>query len=289
MNEDHWQGKVAVITGAASGIGAGLARHAAKVGMVVIAADVDEKGLGELQDTAAAQDHSIHIVTTDVADAEAVEQLATTAFDRHGKVNLFFNNAGVLVDGKSWERSTRDWRWIVDVNIMGVVHGIRSFVPRMLHQGEEGRVINTSSIGGLLGGGAYMAPYQGTKHCVTAISESLYRELELESAPVSASVLCPAEVVTGIWHSDRLRAAHEHNQLSSDAEQQFHDMVAEGVAQGLTPDEFATRVFAGIEEGKFWLLPQPEFKPMFGLRTDSIHEESNPLSMEDMMRMIDTD
>src|SRR5690606_20990427 len=149
--------------------------------------------------------HSVITAKLDVSDAAAVEALAASVFETHGKVNLLFNNAGVLVDGKSWERSLDDWRWIFDVNVMGVIHGIRSFVPRMLSQGEAGRVINTSSIGGLMGGGAFMGPYQSTKHAVTALSETLFRELAQESAPVSASVLCPAEVAPAIWESARLR------------------------------------------------------------------------------------
>lgn len=279
----NWEGKVAVVTGAASGIGAGLARHCLKLGMSVIATDVDGQGLDALL---ADGDENAAALTTrlvDVSDESAVEQLAEMVFTEHGRVNLLFNNAGVLVDGKSWERKAADWRWLLDVNVMGVVHGIGSFVPRMLQQGEEGRIINTSSIGGLLGGGAYMAPYQGTKHMVTAISESLYQELALEPAPVSASVLCPAEVATGIWESDRLRPQAQRNVLSSPAEQASHDMIARGVAAGLQVDEFAQRVFTGIEAGNFWLLPQPAFKPMFAARNQSVLDETDPRSMMELM------
>lgn len=280
---NQWKNKVAVITGAGSGIGSGLARYAAAQGMHVIAADVDTQGLETLSESLKAQGQSIITVATDVSSPEAVEQLAQTAFEHYGRVNLLFNNAGVLVDGKSWERSVRDWEWCINVNIMGVVNGIRSFVPKMLQQDDQGRVINTSSIGGVLGGGAFLGPYQGTKHCVTAITETLYSELLSEQAPVTASVLCPAEVATGIWESDRLRAEEQHNKLGSEAEAQFRDFVADGVAKGLSPDEFAARVFAGIEADKFWLLPQPEFKPAYQLRVDSIMNESNPLSTEEML------
>lgn len=280
-----WDGKVAVVTGAASGIGAGLTRHCLQAGMVVVAADVDRAGLDRLSGDAGDRAGSLATVVLDVTDESAVDSFAETVFADHGRVNLLFNNAGVLVDGKSWERPTRDWRWLLDVNVMGVIHGIRSFIPRMLAQGEAGRVVNTSSIGGLLGGGAYMAPYQGTKHMVTAITESLYQELAAEPAPISASVLCPAEVATGIWESDRLRPEGEHNVLGSEAEQQAHNMIAEGVANGLDSDEFAQRVFAGIEAGKFWLLPQPEFKPMYAARSQSVMEETDPRSMMELLGM----
>lgn len=283
---NNWAGKVAVVTGAASGIGAGLARACVGRGMHVLAADVDIDGLEKLQ-TAQQNcgDGSVETVRLDVTDQMQLQQLAADVFEQFGEVNLLFNNAGVLVDGKSWERSTRDWRWSIDVNVMGVVHGIRAFVPRMLEQGSAGRIINTSSIGGLLGGAAFMAPYQGTKHMITAISESLYQELELEAAPIAASVLCPGEVATGIWNSDRLRSGEERNTLGSIQEQQFHDAVAGGVAAGLDADEFAVRVFQGIEAGRFWLLPQPEFKAMYAQRQQSVENESNPVCMPELMEL----
>jgi NAD(P)-dependent dehydrogenase (short-subunit alcohol dehydrogenase family) len=257
-----WNGQVAVITGAASGIGAGLARHASALGMRVIAADVDAEGLASIPSS------EQHLV--DVSDPAAVEALAASVFDRYGAVNLLFNNAGVLVDGKSWERSAEDWQWSLNVNVMGVVNGIRSFVPRMLAQGQAGRIVNTSSIGGLLGGSAFLGPYQGSKHCITAISETLYAELALEDAPITASVLCPGEVVSGIWESGRLRRPADRYELGSEAENAFHDTVAGMVADGLSPEEFASRAFAGIEADQFWILPQPEFKALFQQRVDAI-------------------
>lgn len=256
MND--WQGKVCVITGAGSGIGGGLARRAAALGMHVIGADVDEAGLAELEHTLHERGQSIETRRVDVRDEQAVEDLAHHVFTRHGKVNLLFNNAGVLVDGKSWERPLRDWRWSFDVNVFGVINGIRSFVPRMLAQGEPGRIVNTSSQGGLLGGGTFMAPYQASKHAVAALTESLHAELELEAAPVSASCLCPGEVSTHIWQSERLRPEAEHNRLGH-AEQQFHDMVAGMTESGSSPDEFAQETFAAIEAGRFWIVPGTTF------------------------------
>lgn len=197
----NWQGGVCVITGAGSGIGGGLARHAAAAGMHVVGVDVDEPGLARLEKAIRDHGQSIETRRVDLRDEAAVEALADHVFAKHGKVNLLFNNAGVLVDGKSWERPMRDWRWSFEVNVYGVIHGIRSFVPRMLKQGEPGRVVNTSSQGGLFGGGTFMGPYQASKHAVTVLSETLYAELALEEAPVTASCVCPAEVATGIWES----------------------------------------------------------------------------------------
>ena len=279
----QWKEKVAVITGAASGIGGGLARRCAELGMHVVVADVDRTGLDELEAAIASTAASTLVAPTDVRDDAAVEALAARVFDAHGKVHLLFNNAGVLVAGKCWERSIEDWRWNLDVNVMGVVHGIVSFVPRMLAQGEAGRVINTSSIGGLLGGGTFLGPYQTSKHAVVALTETLYAELELEDAPIAASVLCPGEVATGIFNSDRLRSEEERNHLGSEVERDFHESVASGVAAGLKPDEFALRVFEGLEAGNFWLIPQPEFKPLFEMRTRSILDGTNPISTASLM------
>jgi len=279
----QWQNQVAVITGAGSGIGSGLARHAASQGMHVVAADIDSRGLESLLEEIQGRGESIYTLEIDVTSAESVEAMAEDVFSRHGRVNLLFNNAGVLVNGATWTRSAEDWRWNFDVNVMGVVHGIRSFVPRMLEQAEAGRVINTGSIGGLLGGGPFMALYQGTKHAITAITESLYHELKLEDAPITASVLCPGEVATGIGESDRLRSEAERTRLKSTAEQQFHDALSRGIEAGLSPDEFSEKVFAAIAQDKFWLLPQPEFKPLVQMRTQGIVDESAPPSMDEMM------
>ena len=270
-----WTGRVCVITGAGSGIGAGLARQALQLGMQVIGADVDTAGLQQLSDTAPKNQGNLSTRALDITDADAVAKFAEWVYAEHGKVHLLFNNAGVLVDGKCWERPLRDWHWIIDVNLMGVVHGLHHFVPRMLQQGEPARVINTASIGGLLGGGTYMSPYQTTKHAVTVLTESLFKELAQEPGDVTASVLCPAEVATEIWHSDRLRPADQQVKLG-EAEQQFHDVVANNVAAGLSPDEFAAQVFRGIDAGQFWLIPDTAFMPMLEQRTAGIARQQNP-------------
>ncbi len=284
----QWKEKVAVITGAGSGIGAALAQQCAKQAMHIVAADVDADGLAALekaiqQESLAASISTHHV---DVRDEHAVEALAKFSFDNFSQVNLLFNNAGVLVDGKSWERSVKDWRWNFDVNVMGVVHGIHSFVPKMLAQKKSGKIINTASIGGLLGGGSFMAPYQGTKHAVVAITETLHAELAMESADITAACLCPGDTATGIWESDRLRPQAEHNQLNSEAEQQMHNAVADMCARGFTPQMIAEKTFQAIQDNHFWILPQPEFKPMFQMRVDAIMNETNPPSPEEIMAVM---
>lgn len=285
----NWHGSVCVVTGAGSGIGAGLARHAAAAGMHVIGADVDEPGLARLEQAIRDRGQSIETRRVDVRDEQAVEAFAAHVFARHGKVNLLFNNAGVLVDGKSWERPMRDWRWSFDVNVFGVIHGIRSFVPRMLRQGAPGRIVNTSSQGGLFGGGTFMGPYQASKHAVAVISETLYAELALENAPVTASCVCPAEVATGIWDSDRLRPAAERNRLGSEGERQFHDSVAGAVARSMTPEAFAAQVFAAIEADRFWIVPDDEFfRQVLELRTRCIVEGRSPPATADIMQLFES-
>lgn len=274
MND--WTGKVCVITGAGSGIGAGLARYALRQGMQVIGADIDTKALEEVTVIPSADTKDFFTAyTLDVSDADQVSRFADWVFNEYGQVHLFFNNAGVLVDGKSWERPLSDWRWIMEVNVMGVIHGIHYFIPRMLQQKAPARIINTASIGGLLGGGSYLSPYQASKHAVVAISESLYKELALEDSNVTASVLCPAEVATLIWHSDRLRPENEQVVLGAD-EQRFHDAVAGNVANGPSPDAFAAQVFAGVEAEKFWLIPDLAFTPLLQQRTEDIVATRNP-------------
>ncbi len=265
-----WTGQVAVITGAASGIGRGLTEYALGQGMVVYAADVDKARLAELADHSA-----LHRCELDVSDAAQIERLAERVFAEQGKVNLLFNNAGVLVDGKSWERTEQDWRWCLDINVMGVVNGLRSFVPRMLAQDAPARIINTSSIGGLLGGGPFMAIYQSCKHAITAITETLYQELLMEAAPVTASVLCPGEVATDIWFSDRLRDALAGEGFSQ-AEAGFRAALEDRVAAGMTPDAFAEEVFKGIEAGQFWLLPGDDITDMLRQRVDDIGSGAAP-------------
>ena len=266
---------ICVITGAGSGIGSGLTREAIRRGMRVIGADIDNEGLERVADSLGDQAAQFSYQTLDVTNAEAVGAFAEQVFAEHGQVNLLFNNAGVLVDGKCWERPLADWRWIIEVNFMGVLHGIHHFVPKMLKQNAPGRIVNTASIGGILGGGTFMSPYQTTKHAVAVLSESLYKELEQEPADITASVLCPAEVATQIWHSDRHRSDDERFDLGA-AEQQFHDAVADNVAKGLDADTFATQVFAGIDANKFWLVPDVSFAPILRERTEDILATRNP-------------
>jgi NADP-dependent 3-hydroxy acid dehydrogenase YdfG len=254
---------VAVITGAASGIGAGLAREAARRGMHVVLADRDEALLGEvsseLGDKALA-------VPTDVTDPAACEALAARAYAAFGQVDLFFNNAGILTTGLSWEISAEKWRQMVDVNILGVVNGIRAFVPRMIVAHQPGVIINTASTGGFVPS-PFLAPYSATKFAVVALTESLAGELKAVGSKVRAALLAPGPVKTEIFR-----------ETPTSASGAFHGMMTEMLdVHGLTPDQFAPLVFDGIARGDFWLVPQPEGldKPLKA-RTDMILSRAQP-------------
>jgi len=276
-----WQNKIAVITGASRGIGAGLATHCAELGMQVVAAATNLDKLKALESSIVSSGGSVLTVQTDVADPDAVESLADLVFECFGEVHLLFNNAGVLVDGKSWERSYEDWRWSYEVNVLGVVNGIRSFVPRMLAQGEPGRVVNTASAGGLMPAVSYMGVYQSTKAAVIAISEALYQELALEEAPVSVSLLCPGDVASDIYERPKQRGC---DAVLGDAELALRDTVSTMIEQGMSAAEYAERVLRAIEADKFWVITHEDFKPMLQVRSQSVLNETNPPTMAEIMQ-----
>lgn len=269
--------RVAVVTGAASGIGRGLAEKAAAEGMCVVAADLQVEPLEALRGDLAGKGARVVSAVTDVGDPAALERLAELAYTEFGGAHLVFNNAGVLVDGLSWERSVEDWRWSFDVNVMGVIHGIKAFVPRMLAAGEEGVVVNTASIGGLIAG-PYLGPYTATKHAVVGISETLHHELVATEGRLRAAVLCPGEVATRIWHSNEQRPAGygDETAFGSEAERQFHATVTQQVARGMPPRQLADYVFGALASERFWIFPHPWFKTLLEARVRSMLFETLP-------------
>jgi NAD(P)-dependent dehydrogenase (short-subunit alcohol dehydrogenase family) len=235
--------QVAVITGAASGIGAGLARQAAALGMQVVLADRDA---AQLTEVARSIGDAALAVTIDVTDPAQLEHLAEQAWAAHGKVDLRFNNAGVLSTGFSWEIPGATWQASLDVNIGGIVNALRAFVPRLIAADRPARIVNTASVGGFLPS-PMMAPYSATKAAVVALTESLAGELAALGSKVSVSLLAPGPVKSEIFREPPPGPA-----------QHFHAaMTAMLDEHGLTADEFAPLVFDAVARGDYWIIPQP--------------------------------
>jgi NAD(P)-dependent dehydrogenase (short-subunit alcohol dehydrogenase family) len=277
------EGKVAVVTGGASGIGLGLARRFAGERMRVVLADVERAALdeatAELADAFGAD--NVMGVPTDVRDDEAVDGLAAAAFEQFGTVHVLCNNAGVGVGGLTWTVPPDRWRWAVDVNLLGVARGIRAFVPRMIEQGE-GHVVNTASAAGILTGPA-MAPYYATKHAVVALSESLHFDLQLTGATVGVSVLCPEWVRTNIADSERNRpsdvAPVESGPVPGvDVDPEMIRALIQGLIDGgMDPGDVAAQVVDAIRTDRFWVLTHATTVEAARQRWDAIASDGQPV------------
>ncbi len=272
------EGKVAVITGAASGIGRALALRFAAERMKLALADVEPEPLEAVRSALANAGADVVAVRTDVSRGDEVEELARRTFEAFGTAHVVCNNAGVGLGGRAWEIAPADWSWIVGVNMWGVVHGIRSFVPRMIEQGE-GHVVNTASVAGLLSAPG-MAAYSATKQAVIAISECLHHDLALATGGnVRVSVLCPAWVKTNIADSERNRplpADDEPARAISARERRIKERTRATVAAGMPPEEVADMVLRAIVEERFWVLTHPQTKSAIEARMRGILDETNP-------------
>ncbi len=266
-----FKGKVAVVTGAASGIGRAIAERCVAEGMRVVLADVEASALDE---AARAMTGSTPY-RVDVSDASAMEEMAAAVYEQFGAVHLLFNNAGVAPDGKpSWAQPLDTWKWVIDVNLYGVIHGLRSFVPRMLASGEEGHIVNTASVAGLASG-PMISPYYATKHAVVGLSESLYLDLTMTKTRLSASVLCPAFVKTKIGESARNRPGA--SAAAAQGSDEFAAMVRAFIEQGVSPESIADKVFDAIRADRFWILTHPEFDAAIRDRVDGMLAGRNPV------------
>jgi NAD(P)-dependent dehydrogenase (short-subunit alcohol dehydrogenase family) len=271
---ESFEHKVAVITGAGSGIGRELALACARSGARVVLADVDEETLRATADTIGAIGVETLRVRCDVSRLDHIEDLAARTYARFGAAHLLFNNAGVAVCGPVWTSTAEDWTWILGVNLMGVVHGIRTFVPRMLAQKDECHIVNTASVAGLLsvpGSSAYCV----SKHGVVTLSECLRHELRLEKASIGVSVLCPAFVNTGIFESDRQRPRElaATNPLAGPYEEAGRKAVAAGK---LSAADVARITLEAVRANRFYVLTHPKIKPAVETRMRDILEERDP-------------
>jgi NAD(P)-dependent dehydrogenase (short-subunit alcohol dehydrogenase family) len=272
-----FKGKVAVVTGAASGIGRALTARFAAEGMRVVLADVEQDPLDAASRDLAASGAEVLAVRTDVSNHEEIDALAQKTIDRFGAVHVLCNNAGVVAYRPSWELSLDDWRWVIGVNLMGVIHGVRTFVPIMLKQGDEGHIVNTSSIAGLLANSG-SAPYDVSKFGVVALSETLYHELAMASAgKIGVSVLCPGLVKTQILEADRNRPSGplEQADMPTGLTREVMRMV---MSAGIPPEQVAGNVLDAIRERRFYVLPHPEFKTQVAQRAATIVEGAAPVA-----------
>lgn len=278
-----FQDKVAVVTGAASGIGRALAEKSAQEGMKVVLADVEERALKQAEAELKAHGTEVLAVRTDVSQAADVERLAQQTFATYGAVHLLFNNAGVAAGTSVWESSVADWQWVLGVNLWGVIHGVHFFVPRMLAQDTEGHIVNTASSAGLLSSSG-MGIYKVSKHGVVTLSETLALELAARGAKLKVSVLCPEWVNTRIMDAERnrpqaLQNAPEEQHMSPEMAAMVQaglQTVRQLVQAGLPPSQVAEMVFDAIRQEKFYILTHPTTKQAVQLRMEDILQERTP-------------
>lgn len=271
------EGKTAVITGAASGIGLALARHSASLGINLVLADIDEAALSTAVQHLGLPASRVVAMRTDVRHAAEIKKLADVAYSQFGAVHLLFNNAGVALARTTWEHTVADWEWVLQVNLMSVVHGISEFLPRMQAQGGFAHIVNTASVAGLVSNPG-MAAYNVSKHGVVTLSETLSLELQMIQSPVGISLLCPAWVPTGIGTSERNRPADvAHTQPIEGLSAQLNRRIGKAIAGGqLTADDMARETFEAIGEKRFYVIPHDYMFPVIETRMKEILSQQNP-------------
>jgi len=256
-------GRVAVITGAGSGFGREFARLAAHHGMRLALADVQRDALDETVNELRESGVTVFGEIIDVADGAQVEALARRCYDEYGVVHLLMNNAGVGCGGYVWEASANDWQWVLGVNVLGIAHGLRHFVPRMLAAealGEPGHVVNTASIAGWLAP-PLMGVYNASKHAAVALTETLYHDLQLAGSRIGVTLVCPAFVPTGIAQSHRNRPAALKEPASASARLAQVQMEKAVTSGRLSAADVAAQTFDAIREQRFYVFTHPQILP----------------------------
>jgi NAD(P)-dependent dehydrogenase (short-subunit alcohol dehydrogenase family) len=253
-------GKVAVVTGAASGIGLALAERLAAEGMRVVLADIEAGPLGEVESRMNGAGHEVASLVTDVSRGADIEALAEFTLRKYEAVHVLCSNAGVGIGGALWEHTARDWEWLLGVNLWGVVHGVRTFVPIMLRQGEECHIVHTASAAGL-DARPWLGMYSASKYAVVAISEALQQELSMTGAKIGVSVLCPAIVNTRIGEAERnrpLELSNDSGAAPPPQAQAFGEAFRAMLASGIPAADVAEAVVEAVRSNRLYILTNPE-------------------------------
>lgn len=273
-----FEGKVAVVTGAASGIGRGMVGAFTRAGMKVVLADIEKEPLAIAEQELSTAGADVLAVQTDVARREDMDALHDRVLERFGAVHILCNNAGVSGGGGGaiWESTANDWSWVLGVNLMGVVHGLQAFVPRMIEGGEPGHIVNTSSVLGLSTGPGSV--YGVSKHAVTRLTEGLHHDLLNSGAPIGASVLCPGMIATHIISAERNRPSELRDEQAADDEllAMREQMESRFMAEGMPPDEVGAIVLEAIRDERFYILTHPQIKERVEVRMRDILEDRPP-------------
>ena len=267
-------GKVAVVTGAASGIGRAMAEKWCAEGMKVVLADVEDEALALTEKELSATGAEILAVRTDVSKGEQMDALRDAAVDRFGTVHLVCNNAGVGGGGLAQQLTEKDWQWVLGVNLWGVIHGQRVFLPILMQQ-NEGHVVNTASVAGLLAS-PFMSPYCASKFAVVGMTECLQKELVMQGSNVGVSVLCPGFVSTRIADSDRNRPAELQRDDVVVDEAGMREMLRQVVAAGMPCENVADCVADAVKNNRFYILTHPDLKDPIRTRMEDILEGRTP-------------
>jgi len=271
--------KVAVITGGGSGIGEALCRLGGALGMKVVVADVDIAAAERVCNSLLAAGHTAIASKVDVAQAAEVEQLAELAYRTFGGVQLLCNNAGVVPSGRYrpiWEYPLEDWRWAFDVNLMGVVHGLRSFVPRMLAQKGEAHIVNTASVAGFVSGSGSPV-YSASKHAVVRVTEALYASLREQGASIGVTALCPGLVNTRIYESERNRPDSLRPASGAAAESAELQAIAPTLfTHAMSPATVAEQLFDAVREQRLYQITTPNYDDAIRDRAEAILARRNP-------------
>lgn len=273
------QGGVAVITGAASGIGEGLARYAAEIGMKLVIADINEDRLNAVAEDIRHSGSEVLVVPTDVSDPAAIENLADKAFAHYGEVRLLINNAGIETLGFIWEIPADAWDKTLNINIHGAVHGVRAFAPRMLESGKPGFIANTASTGGL-GIMPVQTAYIMSKHAMIAFSECLAMEMQVKQAPIHVSAILPGPVATRIF---------EESKGNEDTVSAYHREAMKAMLkeQGMTGYEAARQILPQIAAGEFWVSTHPEVTQHFAAnRADHLANLRKPMLAPELAALL---